>query len=310
MRTTVFLTTASALALGLLLTAETARAGDNELVIEQVANSNFAVGFQIGNKNETYIRQSGNSNTATTPLNSGGVNNNDVLVIQETGGNFAQYSGEAGTGGNNTIAVRQYGGSFNTAAFAPQDSANNNVIGVVQNGSQNVVGGGGAGNEARGFGSSTVSFSQPALSGMETNDGALLDDADAAIGGFNNFVGLVQDGFQNVAGLQVTGNNNTIVGDNQSTVGAFAGPINLNATLGGSSFFDGNPEINGDARVASLSAKLGTEKGLAVQRGNNNQVGIVQTGNNNLLTFGQISSNNTAEFVQTGNNNFAQGTQN
>jgi len=192
------LSAVSAIVVGMALLSHEASA--NDLVIEQVGPGggpvlgNFATGAQVGNNNETYIRQTANSNTASMNIN--GANNNDILVIQNTQGNHAQYAGDAsGSSGNgNIVAILQDTGNFNVANFVPNNGASNNILGAQQDGVRNVVGGGGSVNQNRGFGPFTVADTQTPLAGMLTTQGLDLDDKLATIEGNNNFAFFVHDG--------------------------------------------------------------------------------------------------------------------
>lgn len=308
---------ASALVLG--LAAGSASAGNNELVVDQIGNGNFGDSSQVGTDNETLLQQLGNVNTGSLAITGSGVAREDIFVRQETGGNFAQYGGDGVNNlRDNDFGVIQGGGAYNTAAFSQTAGNNDNQIGVIQDGTQNVVGGGASGNASRGWGGATVNNSQLSITmtDQSTNGSALLaaTAADAPIAGDNNFVGVAQLGARNIMGVKVEGNNNTIAGGPLG--GSYATAINFNVDSG-TSVFSPNAMIDGESHTDGLFPGGGVQgyldsqsNGLAVQAGSDNQAALTQVGDNNIIAFGQISNDNRAQITQVGNGNYQQAVQN
>jgi hypothetical protein len=313
MRTTSFvLTTASALALGLFLTAETAKAGsDNRMFVEQVGNANFGGGSQAGgSNNQTWIQQTGNQNSAGGSFTGPSANNNKGLIDQDGSRNVAAWSFVADDNPmrRNNLGIVQYGGSENYANLNitqdPSPGLFDSTVFVKQEGSKNYVG------DGSGFG---VGF--PGVPGSDagngsfatkiTNDGttsashvagpesASFSNTPGEIWGRNQFVGLFQDGVDNAFAVSMAGNGNEI-GGNDGTV-----DDNFNSYTNGT-FFSPDVTVTAPSDAGSFGVS-----GLAQQIGNDN-VGIVRVdGFNNAVGFVQTGHSNVGEVYQDGNNNNA-----
>jgi hypothetical protein len=303
MRTTSFvLTTASALALGLFLTAETAKA--NDLLIEQVAKGgnqeNFASGIQKGNNHETYIGQKtannfGVRNNSASGAIKGGANN-QMNIEQTSDRNVASVFGSGG-GTNNTAIIRQGNGDGNGdgnyAAFQ-MSAGSGNIFGAIQEGRGNAV-------------TSGAAFSFPAPFNVNASAvteqgsaGTLANGTQAQVGDGNGNFGLVaQVGNNNVMALHQTGFNNTISGAG----GVSKTAPSLNGGLAPSGFFSATT-IDATTPVSS-GVENPSDAGLGTQYGNGNEAILLQQGSFNEVAFLQDGNGYTAEVRQVGTNNAA-----
>ncbi|MCW4150312.1 hypothetical protein OM427_12345 [Halomonas sp. 18H] len=310
---------ASALVLG--LAAGSAIAGNNDLFIQQVNDYNFANGSQTGNNNETFIRQTDNNNGASVPVIGNG---NDMLVIQETRRNFAEAA--MGSGGNqNRTAILQSGGDENltlgpNASGGAGGQGDRNTFASVQNGSNNVVNGGGArGPEGTGLGGGSWSIDN--ISTQGSFDSSLVPSGipgpaggtgsgHSVLAGSDNVTLLGQVGSDNRFGVMTVGNRNTISGFANS--GSLSS-VDMNNEAGASFFGDkglADTTLGADDAFASNGAMSWAVSGFATQEGVNNVAHLVQQGDDNTIAFNQISSDNTAQIYQQGNMNGAMAVQN
>jgi hypothetical protein len=275
----------------------------NDLFVEQIGTSNFADGSQTGVNNEGYVRQDGNYNSAGAGFKG---NNNDGLVLQTTNRNRADWSFEAASQGGisgNTFGVIQGGGNENFASLNTQGAPTNSTWFVEQiEGSSNEVGGGN--NYTTPVGNGNTSGIQITTTGMTSGIGpsdiSFFDPVDngsnlARMEGNNNYVGLRQLGSNNVAAVNVNGNNNRIGGPdttrNSATLNDFTH----------TDFFS-SPDTLGPASGAGVT-------GMGVQDGVGNEVALVQAGDDNSINFAQVGNDQTAEFYQSGYGNLAVGIQ-
>ncbi|MGM0536532.1 MAG: hypothetical protein ACQER5_10725 [Pseudomonadota bacterium] len=306
---------ASAIALG--LSAGSVSAGNNDLLIQQVNDFNFASGSQTGSNNETFIRQADNNNGASVPVIGNG---NDMLVIQETRRNFAEAA--MGSGGNqNRTAILQRGGNGNlTVGPNPSGGAggqgDRNTFASVQDGSNNVVNGGGNRSGGTGLGGGTWSIDD--ISTQGSFDAGLVPSGlpagggsgHSVLAGSDNVTLLGQTGSDNRFGVMTVGNQNTIAGFQDA--GSLTS-IDMNTEAGANFFGDkGLSDTTLDAGDASASNGLmgWAVDGFATQAGVNNVAHLVQVGDNNTIAFNQLSSDNTAQIYQQGNTNGAIAVQN
>jgi hypothetical protein len=317
MRIRTLLTTASAMALSFGVMAGAAQANNNQLVVDQIGNYNFDDAGQSGNNNETLVRQTTSNNTASVSTGGFPSFREDIAVLQKDGtANYVAAGTDGGGTFDNDFGVIQEGGR-NTASFDQEGSVsdrNNTEIGVVQTGNQNVVAGGagfgdnqggGTGTENRGFGAGTVTYTQTGISFTQESEDELMLRDRAPVTGSGHFIAIEQDGFQNVVGLEVRGNGNSILGVTASNMNASGrSALNLNKDFG-SSVFDGGETIDADARNTGSSVT----GGFFIQNGNFNQAALKQDGVNNTIAAGQIGSNNTMEITQVGTGNFHMGGQ-
>jgi hypothetical protein len=309
MRTTSFvLTTASALALGLFLTAETAKANDNRLFLEQVGVNNFASANQIGFQNETYVETNGNFNGAEVGLTQNqSHNNNKKLAIQDGNRNIARMVTRSGSVNAHNVMGTVQDGNRNYAALDMDGVGNvDNQFFVHQLGDENYLGDGksyntGAGNSQSNGGVFNTSFDGDFMSSVGAVNGSgfnLSSDATgrAPFDGDRNIAAFRQDGFNNAIALSVQGNDNVIGGNTSMYPSA-----NLNDS--GYDFFTGSPDVD------PASTPYYSVNGLSRQDGNNNNAILAQNGNFNVLEFDQIGSNNFTEAYQHGSGNYARASQ-
>lgn len=305
---------ASALILG--LAAGSAIAGNNDLFIQQVNDYNFANGSQTGNNNETFIRQTDNNNGASVPVIGNG---NDMLVIQETRRNFAEAA--MGSGGNqNRTAILQSGGDENlTLGPNPSGGAggqgDRNTFASVQDGSNNVVNGGGSrGPQGTGLGGGTWSIDD--ISTLGSFDSSLVPvglpagggSGHSVLAGSDNVTLLGQVGSDNRFGVMTVGNRNTIAGANAGSLSSVDMNADTNGFFGDKGLAD--TTLDADDALASDGAMSWAIDGLATQEGVNNVAHLVQVGDDNTIAFNQISNDNTAQIYQQGNMNGAMAVQN
>jgi hypothetical protein len=303
MRIKTLLTTASAMALSFGVMASGAIAGsNNDLFVEQAGNANFQFADQdAGSSNETYIEQNGNANSAgatfTDPA-TGTANRNDGLIKQTGNQNVASWAfnnNNSDMRRNDLGIVQDGGGNFANFILTDQGPMNDSTLFVEQSGNGNYASSSQAtgGTFAAGNGVSPLSgsvtladFSVASLEGQQ-NTSIGGGAAGNSIRGNNNFVGLLQDGGANAMHLTVQGSDNTIGGPGSSLSGSF------NNYTGSGGFFDG------DTTFASLSGSL------AVQNGNGN-VGVARVdGVNNNVSWSQTGNDNTAEVYVQGIDNSA-----
>jgi len=289
-----------------------ALANNNDLVIQQLSDRNFASASQSGRRNESLIIQSDFGNGASNPVIG---DDNDMLVIQETRRNFSEAA--MGSGGNkNRVAVIQNGGNDNiTIGPNPSGGAggqgNSNSFASIQDGSNNVVNGGGARSGGTGIG---FSWSVPDITTLGDINGGLIPAGLPASGGSGHSVFA---GSQNVTLLGQVGSSNRFgvmtVGDRNSIVGFGAGSlaaVDMNSEAAsrdaGGSFFDkGLSDALLDETDATRSggAMAFGGGGLATQEGINNVAHLVQVGDENTIMFNQIGNDNTSQIYQVGNLN-------
>ncbi|NBB70608.1 MAG: hypothetical protein GVY33_09855 [Alphaproteobacteria bacterium] len=300
MRTTVFLTTASALALGLFLTAETARADDNRMFVEQVGDANFGGGSQSdGARNETWVQQLGNRNSAGASFVGADANANNGLIKQTGNRNVGAWSFQSGPHAmtRNTLGMVQNGNANYAEVNLNQDGPGltDSTVFVEQNGRSNFFGPEGPVNTTPGNGQFAGSLSNDGVSSADLEEpvGSSFALGLGKIRGDNQFVALEQDGVGNAFAVSMSGSGNEIAGNDGAT-----GKDLQNYTNGG--FFSRGVTISAPGDIGSFGVA-----GIAQQIGNDN-VGVVRVeGFNNAAAFVQDGNRNVGEIYQQGNNNNA-----